>query len=79
MLNSRKIATFVMFNNHSNMNAKQLVKRLETEGWRETRVRGSHRIFKHPEKTQTIVVPDHGSKDIATGTLNRILKDAGLK
>lgn len=61
------------------MNAKQLIKLLEVNGWREARVRGSHRIYKNPDSNQTIVVPYHGSDDIAIGTLNKILKDAGLK
>ena len=61
------------------MNAKQLIRLLETAGWREARIRGSHRIYKHHESNQTIVVPYHGSDDITTGTLNKILKDAGIK
>lgn len=61
------------------MNAKQLMKLLEMNGWRQARMRGSHRIYKNLDSNQTIVVPDHGNKDIATGTLNKILKDAGLK
>ena len=31
------------------------------------------------ENGKTIRIPRHGSKEIATGTLHRILKDAGLK
>ena len=61
------------------MNAKELVKLLEQNGWYEARCRGSHRIFKHPEMPQSIPVAFHGSKDIPTGTLNKILMEAGLK
>ena len=52
---------------------------MEKDGWYQARQVGSHRIFKHPSKAATISVPDHGPKDIAIGTLNSILKQAGLK
>lgn len=61
------------------MNARELIKKLEAAGWHQVRTKGSHRIFKHPENPATIPVPDHGKKDIAVGTLNSILKQAGLK
>jgi predicted RNA binding protein YcfA (HicA-like mRNA interferase family) len=61
------------------MNAKELIKLLEQNGWYEARCRGSHRIFKHPEMSHAIPVAFHGSKDIPPGTLNKILKAAGLK
>jgi predicted RNA binding protein YcfA (HicA-like mRNA interferase family) len=35
--------------------------------------------MKHDLKPGNVIVPDHGSKEIATGTMNKILKDAGLK
>jgi predicted RNA binding protein YcfA (HicA-like mRNA interferase family) len=38
---------------------------------------GSHAIYKK-EKNKLIVVPIH-NRDIPSGTLNGILKDAGLK
>ncbi|KAB7728014.1 addiction module toxin, HicA family [Rudanella paleaurantiibacter] len=61
------------------MNAAEVIRLLEDKGWSEVRQKGSHRIFKHPEKQSIISVPIHGSKDIATGTLKSILKTAGLK
>jgi len=56
-----------------------LIKLLGQNGWYEARCHGSHRIFKHPEIPQAIPVAFHGSKDIPPGTLNKILKAAGLK
>lgn len=38
---------------------------------------GSHAVFRKPG-FKLIVVPIH-SRDVPTGTLNSILKDAGLK
>ena len=53
---------------------------LENSGWVFIRQKGSHRIYKHPNKAGIVVVPDHGqNKDIAKGTENSILKQAGLK
>ncbi len=61
------------------MKAKELIKMLENDGWYQVRQSGSHRIFKHPTKDASIPVPDHGNKDLKIGTLNFILKLAGLK
>lgn len=61
------------------MKANDLIKILQKNGWYEVRQTGSHRIFKHSTNPVTIVVPDHGKKDIKTGTLHAILKQAGLK
>ena len=40
---------------------------------------GSHAIFKHDNYPFNIAVPMHGKKDIPVGTINSILKKAGLK
>lgn len=61
------------------MTAKQVIKLLEKEGWYEVRQSGSHKIFKNDKHKVTISVPYHGNKDLAEGTLNSILKQAGLK
>lgn len=60
------------------MKAKELIKKLEKEGWNEVRQSGSHRILKHSEKKETLSIPDHDPKDIPIGTLKSILKKAGL-
>lgn len=61
------------------MKAKEIIKELKNEGWYEDRQKGSHRIFKHARRKETIVIPDHGKKDIPIGTLKAIRKLAGLK
>ncbi|TDO52584.1 putative RNA binding protein YcfA (HicA-like mRNA interferase family) [Kribbella sp. VKM Ac-2527] len=57
--------------------ASEVVKDLERAGFKEAKGRGkgSHRIFKGNGKT--IVVPDHGSKEVAAGTMRNIAKQAG--
>jgi predicted RNA binding protein YcfA (HicA-like mRNA interferase family) len=60
------------------MTAKELVAKLEAAGWRRDRQKGSHVVFKHPNRTGRVVVPLHHG-DIPKGTLSDILKKAGLK
>ena len=43
------------------------------------RMRGSHRQYRHPEKSGTVTVAGKPSADIPPGTLASILKQAGLK
>jgi len=59
-------------------NAKFLIKILESNGFRFKRAKGSHQIFYNPTSNKTVVVPYHGSKDMALGTFNAILKQAAI-
>jgi predicted RNA binding protein YcfA (HicA-like mRNA interferase family) len=43
------------------------------------RTRGSHRHFKHQRKSGVVTIAGHPNVDIPRGTLNSILKQAGLK
>lgn len=52
---------------------------LRRDGWIEVAVRGSHRQFKHPEKSGRVTVAGKPGDDVAPGTLGSILKQAGLK
>jgi predicted RNA binding protein YcfA (HicA-like mRNA interferase family) len=56
-----------------------LIRRLEEDGWRHVRTRGSHRQFQHSVKPGTVTVAGKPSIDVPPGTLNSILKSAGLK
>lgn len=60
------------------MTPRELRRLLEQHGFVFTRQSGSHAIFKNPANKRRVVVPMH-SRDIPTGTLHAILKDAGLK
>jgi predicted RNA binding protein YcfA (HicA-like mRNA interferase family) len=61
------------------MKVKGIIKLLEKDGWYQARMRGSHRQFNHPNKSGTVTVSGKLSVDIPSGTLNSILKQAGLK
>jgi len=52
---------------------------LQDDGWFLVATRGSHRQLKHPLKPGRITVAGKPSDDLAPGTLNSILKQAGLK
>jgi predicted RNA binding protein YcfA (HicA-like mRNA interferase family) len=56
-----------------------VIRLLEEHGWIEMRSKGSHRHFKHPHQSMVITVPGNEGKELAPGTLNSILKKAGLK
>jgi predicted RNA binding protein YcfA (HicA-like mRNA interferase family) len=57
----------------------ELMRLLSDDGWRLVRTKGSHRQFKHQNKPGTVTVAGKPSLDIPPGTLNAILKQAGLK
>jgi predicted RNA binding protein YcfA (HicA-like mRNA interferase family) len=61
------------------MKVREVIRLLEQNGWLEIRSKGSHRHFKHPKQPVLITVPGNDGKELATGTLNAILKKAGLK
>jgi predicted RNA binding protein YcfA (HicA-like mRNA interferase family) len=61
------------------MTADDLIKRLTKAGWFQDRQNGSHKIFKHEQSVETIVVPYHKGEDLGKGLANKILKQAGLK
>jgi predicted RNA binding protein YcfA (HicA-like mRNA interferase family) len=61
------------------MKAREVIRLLQHDGWRHVRTRGSHRQFQHPERPGTVTVAGKLGIDIPPGTLNSILKSAGLK
>ncbi|WNB76221.1 MULTISPECIES: type II toxin-antitoxin system HicA family toxin [Methylomonas] len=61
------------------MKVSDILNRLQVDGWVLVATRGSHRQFKHPSKSGRVTVAGKPSDDLAPGTLNSILKQAGLK
>jgi predicted RNA binding protein YcfA (HicA-like mRNA interferase family) len=56
--------------------SRDIIRRLEKEGWTLVRVTGSHHVFKHPISGNTLVVP-HPKKDLGKGLVRAIYKGAG--
>jgi len=61
------------------MKVRDVIKMIETDGWYLARARGSHRQFKHPFKSGLVTIAGKSSDDLASGTLNSIFKQAGVK
>jgi predicted RNA binding protein YcfA (HicA-like mRNA interferase family) len=61
------------------MKVSEIVRMLQDDGWHVVATRGSHRQFKHKSKPGRVTVPGKASDDLAPGTLNSILKQAGLR
>ena len=61
------------------MKIREVTKLLESDGWQHVRTKGSHRQFKHPVKKGLVTVAGHPNEDLAPGTLNSVLKQAGLR
>ena len=55
------------------------MKLIEDDGWYLARMKGDHRQYKHPINKGLVTISGKLSDDIGKGTLNNILKQAGLK
>jgi len=58
---------------------RDAIKLIESDGWYLDRTRGSHRQFKHSTKRGLVTIAGKLSHELAPGTANSILKQAGLK
>jgi predicted RNA binding protein YcfA (HicA-like mRNA interferase family) len=63
----------------SSMKVREVLKLLREDGWYRVKARGGHRQFKHLTKPGRVTVSGKTSHDLPPGTLNSILKQAGLK
>jgi predicted RNA binding protein YcfA (HicA-like mRNA interferase family) len=61
------------------MKVREVIRIIEADGWRLVATRGSHRQYKHGTKVGRVTVAGKLSGDVAPGTLNSVLKQAGLK
>ncbi|REE20923.1 putative RNA binding protein YcfA (HicA-like mRNA interferase family) [Paraburkholderia sp. BL27I4N3] len=60
------------------MKSAEVVKLIPAAGWQLVRTSGSHHHFRHAARAGLVTIP-HPKKDLPPGTLNSILKQAGLK
>ena len=61
------------------MKVRDIVRMIEKDGWGMVRMKGSLRQFKHQFKVGRVTIAGHPNDDVPKGTLNNILKQAGLK
>ena len=61
------------------VNGKQVIRALEKAGFVVDRTSGSHHMLaRNSDPTRIVIVPVHASRDLKTGTLRSIIKQAGL-
>jgi len=61
------------------MKVRQMIRLVEEDGWTLVRTRGSHHQYRHSIKRGLVTIPGKINADLAIGTENSILKQAGLK
>ena len=61
------------------MKVRDVLKLLRRDGWVRVRFKGGHRQFKHPVKLGRVTISGNASHELPPGTLNSVLKQAGLK
>lgn len=60
------------------ISSREVIKILETVGWRLVAVCGDHHQYKHPDRSGRVTVP-HPVKDIKIGTLKCIERQSGIR
>jgi mRNA interferase HicA len=67
-----------IFNTNKRMaKCGEILRGLLRAGWYVASQTGSHIKLRHPDRKDFIVFPNHPSSEMATGTLRKILKQAG--
>lgn len=62
------------------MTWRELIRKIKKAGWKlDRQAGGSHELYRHPEYDYSIIIAEHGKKEVGTGLANDILKKAGLK
>jgi predicted RNA binding protein YcfA (HicA-like mRNA interferase family) len=61
------------------MKVREVLRRLDEDGWQLVRTRGSHRVLHHAHKPGIVVVPGNHGDEIPPGTLRAIFKQAQIE
>ena len=61
------------------MKVRDVIRRLQADGWMLVATKGSHRQYEHPIKSGKVTIPGHPNDDLAPKTLASIMRQAGLK
>ena len=57
---------------------RDMIRQIEAAGWTLNRTRGDHRIYKHPSRGGTVVIPGGMNDDLKPGTAAQIRRTAGI-
>ena len=58
---------------------REAIRIVERDGWYHVRTRGSHRQFRHPEKSGKVTIPGKPGDEVPKGTWLSIQRQAGLR
>lgn len=61
------------------MKVRDVIKRIEADGWYFLRQRGSHRQYRHATKPGKVTIAGKPSDEMAPGTLGSIFRQAGIE
>jgi predicted RNA binding protein YcfA (HicA-like mRNA interferase family) len=63
------------------MKFREIIRLIESHGWRYHRQRGSHMQYRHPTRPGTVTVPAGGrlNEEVPVFIANSVLRQAGLK
>jgi predicted RNA binding protein YcfA (HicA-like mRNA interferase family) len=56
---------------------REVIKKLQAEGWKEVRISGSHHILQKAGKS--VPVPVHSGRELGIGLVRKIEKQTGVK
>ncbi|HWS83714.1 MAG TPA: type II toxin-antitoxin system HicA family toxin [Ktedonobacteraceae bacterium] len=60
------------------MKVRDVIKRVEADGWYHVGTRGSHRQYKHPVKKGRTTIPGHPSDEMDPSVYNSVLEQAQI-
>jgi predicted RNA binding protein YcfA (HicA-like mRNA interferase family) len=61
------------------MKVREIIRRIEADGWYRIKAKGGHRQYKHAEKPGRVTVPGQMKADLDKKTEKSILRQAGLE
>ena len=70
--------TYILYDSSMGMTAKDVMSILKRNGWTQARIKGSHHIFVKEGVDRSVVVPQHGNRDLGSFAYV-ILKQAGIE
>lgn len=61
------------------MKVRELIRLIEADGWYWVKTVGSHRQYKHAEKSGRVTIAGHPGDDVHPKTLASVLKQAQMR